>query len=108
MKKSCARTYSYDQKNTTLRPYSIHFAKKLQELRKRRRLYQFQLSENVGISQSHISNYESGWANPSLYHLVLLSNFFEVCLTEFIINKNARKIEQRPFCSMQKIIKKRL
>ena len=45
------------------------FGKKLSELRKQKGLSQEELAIDLNISQSSISNYESGATNPDTYVL---------------------------------------
>ena len=54
------------------------FGKKLSELRKQKGLSQEQLAYDLNISQSSISNYESGSSNPDLEIAKRISEYFHV------------------------------
>ncbi len=70
--------YNYNSKSLLLRPYSQTLALNIIELRKRRRIYQKELANQLGVSQQLISHYESGWANPDLLRIVEIASFFDV------------------------------
>lgn len=54
------------------------------QLRKLHRLDQHQLADRTGISQKTLSDYESGWANPTLYNLIRISNALNIELDRLI------------------------
>ena len=54
------------------------FGKKLSDLRKQKGLSQEQLACDLNISQSSISNYESGATNPDTDILKRISDYFQV------------------------------
>ena len=54
------------------------FGKKLSELRKQKGLSQEELACDLDISQSSISNYESGYTNPDLDIVKRISDYFHV------------------------------
>lgn len=60
--------------------------KKLKELRTSRGLKQHEVAEKIGISQSKLSNYENGHANPPSDILLTLLDFYKV--TNFEVSKN--------------------
>ena len=59
------------------------FGKKLSELRKQKGLSQEQLATDLNISQSSISNYESGATTPDAYILQKVAEYFKVPVTYF-------------------------
>ena len=56
------------------------FAKRLQQLRKRRRVPKKTLSELCGLSPSMISKYENAEREPKMETLKLLANFFDTSI----------------------------
>ena len=59
------------------------FAKKLSELRKQKGLSQEQLAIDLNISQSSVSNYESGLTNPDTDILQKIAEYFKVPVAYF-------------------------
>lgn len=63
--------------------------KKLQTLRKGRKLTQLELSEKMGISRATISNYEVGRRSPHLSDLRRFAEFYGVGLDYFgVVSKD--------------------
>lgn len=62
---------------------SNEIGKKLKNLRKGRKLTQFELSEKLGLSRATISNYEVGRRTPHLSELRLFCDFYGVGLDYF-------------------------
>jgi len=54
------------------------FGKKLTELRKQKGISQEELACDLKISQSSISNYESGSTNPDSEILKRISDYFQI------------------------------
>ena len=59
------------------------FGKKLSELRKEKGLSQEQLATDLNISQSSISNYESGTTKPDTDILQKIAEYFKVPIAYF-------------------------
>jgi transcriptional regulator with XRE-family HTH domain len=59
------------------------FGKKLIELRKQKGMSQEQLAYDLNISQSSVSNYESGTTNPDMETLKMIADYFQVPITYF-------------------------
>lgn len=59
------------------------FGKKLSELRKQKGLSQEQLATDLNISQSSISNYESGMTKPDTDILQKIAEYFKVPIAYF-------------------------
>ena len=59
------------------------FGKKLTELRKQKGLSQEQLATDLNISQSSVSNYESGTTNPDTDILQKIAEYFKVPVAYF-------------------------
>ena len=57
--------------------------KKLQELRKARRLTQQQLADKMGVTRATVSNYEVGRRSPHLSELKRFAEFYGVGLDYF-------------------------
>jgi len=59
------------------------FGKKLSELRKQKGLSQDELAIDLNISQSSVSNYESGATKPDTYILQKIAEYFNVPISYF-------------------------
>jgi len=64
------------------------FGKKLSELRKQKGLSQEQLATDLNISQSSVSNYESGMTKPDTDILQKIAEYFKVPVTYFFSDEN--------------------
>lgn len=60
------------------------FNKKLQELRKEKKLSQEQLAESIDVSRQAIAKWESGKSYPEVDKLIKLSNLFGVSLDKLL------------------------
>lgn len=68
----------------------VNFGDKLKELRKERKLTQKQLADQVGVTVSTISSYESGSRYPSYDVLISLSRIFHVS-TDYLLGLEKAK-----------------
>ncbi len=66
----------------------MSIASKLLELRKSKGLSQEELAIDLNISQSTISNYESGASKPDIESLKKYASYFQVALSEFFEEDN--------------------
>lgn len=66
----------------------MSFGKKLLELRKQKGLSQEDLALDLNLSQSSISNYESGHTNPDIVVLEKISQYFSVPIQELLTDEN--------------------
>ena len=64
------------------------FAKKLSELRKQKGISQEQLACDLNISQSSVSNYESGMTKPDSEILKRISDYFQIPISYFFSDDN--------------------
>ena len=55
--------------------------------RKNKGLTQLQLSEELGIHESTISNWEHGFREPNLNMLIMISKYFDVSIDYLLRNK---------------------
>ena len=62
------------------------FKDRLKELRIEKNLTQDKLAKLVGMSKMTISHWESGYCEPSIAQLVMLSNLFEVSV-DYLVGK---------------------
>ena len=62
------------------------FKERLKELRIEKNLTQDKLAKLVGMSKMTISHWESGYCEPSIAQLVILSNLFEVSV-DYLVGK---------------------
>lgn len=67
---------------------------RLKEIRKSIDVSQKYVSEDLGIPQNTLSNYESGNRNPSLVVWQVLADYFDVSV-DYLIGKEPMKIEQQ-------------
>ncbi len=73
----------------SLREYCYQFAFVLHHERVRKGLTQYALAGKTGIHQSVISRYESGRGNPNLKNIVVLAEFFEIRVAEFLLSRRS-------------------
>lgn len=62
----------------------LEFHEKLQELRKSRNLTQEELAEELYVSRTAISKWESGRGYPSIDSLKTISGFFSILIDELL------------------------
>lgn len=62
----------------------MEFHEKLQELRKRRGITQEELAENLYVSRTAISKWESGKGYPSIDSLKAIANYFSVTIDDLL------------------------
>lgn len=67
-----------------IRDDHLEFHEKLQELRKSRNLTQEELAEELYVSRTAISKWESGRGYPSIDSLKAISGFFSVSIDELL------------------------
>ncbi len=93
-----------DQMLTCITPGGaiLEFNEKLQELRKQKNLTQEQLAEQLYVSRTAISKWESGRGYPSIDSLKELSRFFSVSLDELLSGEEILTAAQED--SRQKIL----
>lgn len=76
------------------------FGRKIAGLRKKHGLTQFELGEQLGVSQKTITDYERRTPNPSLKLVQKLATFFDVSVAELLEHdvddpeKSTRKLTQ--------------
>ena len=80
----------------------MEFNEKLQELRKQKNLTQEQLAEQLYVSRTAISKWESGRGYPSIDSLKEISNYFLVSLDELLSSEEILTVAQED--SRQKIL----
>lgn len=64
----------------------MEFHEKLQQLRKQNNLTQEQLAEQLYVSRTAISKWESGRGYPSLESLKCISKLFSISIDELLSN----------------------
>lgn len=80
----------------------LEFNEKLQELRKNKNLTQEQLAEQLYVSRTAISKWESGRGYPSIDSLKEISNFFLISLDDLLSSDEILTLAQAD--SKQKIL----
>jgi len=76
-----------DIKKSTIqaeKPMDNHFSRNLSWLRKRKKLSQSKLAEQVNLTRNIIASYETGKAEPNMEKLSRLAYFFEVDFGQLI------------------------
>src|SRR5258706_16105116 len=71
------------------------FGKRIQEIRKARRLSKKQLSKRAGISPQYVSNIERGKENPTLDMLFSLGDALKVGLAEMCDYESVASMDRR-------------
>ena len=62
----------------------------IKDLRKRKKITQARLAEQLGISQQAVANWEKGLANPSTDMLKILSDYFNVS-TDYLLGNDEKQ-----------------
>ena len=77
-------------------------------LRLKNNIYQTVLAKEIGVSQTHMSNIESGRAGLTLENLVKMAKIFNCGIDEIVFGEEEKKQEQSvdvlKNCTMQDII----
>lgn len=73
----------------------MEFHEKLQELRKSRGLTQEELAEELYVSRTAISKWESGRGYPSIDSLKEISNYFSVTIDELLSTDKLLSIAEK-------------
>ena len=73
----------------------MEFHEKLQELRKSRKLTQEELAEELYVSRTAISKWESGRGYPSIDSLKEISNYFSVTIDELLSTDKLLSIAEK-------------
>lgn len=69
---------------------------RIKTLRLKNNIYQTELAKSIGVSQTHMSNIESGRAGLTLENLVKMTNIFNCGIDEIVFGEEkARKKLQR-------------
>lgn len=80
----------------------IVIAEMIKKLRNEKGLTMRQLGEQIGVSDSAVSQYETGGRKPPLDVCVKLANLFDVSLEVLIRGKEKDRPEERSFASVSK------
>ena len=73
----------------------MEFNEKLQELRKNKGLTQEELAENLFVSRTAVSKWESGRGYPSLDSLKEIANYFSVTIDELLSGEKIISIAEK-------------
>ena len=85
------------------------FRKQLEALRKQNRLSQDQLATDLKMSQSSISNYESGTTTPNLFVLKKIADYFKVPVIYFFTDvKEENKTSANAFEKLIELYERRM
>lgn len=81
---------------------------RIKTLRLKNNIYQTALAKEIGVSQTHMSNIESGRAGLTLENLVKMAKIFNCGIDEIVFGEEEKKQEQSvdvlKNCTMQDII----
>lgn len=80
----------------------IVIAEMIKKLRNEKGMTMRQLGEQIGVSDSAVSQYETGGRKPPLDVCVKLANLFDVSLEVLIRGKEKDRPEERSFASVSK------
>ncbi len=56
------------------------FKERLNELLKETNIKQCEIAKQIGISRQTLTNYKSGYSEPRIDELILIANYFGVCI----------------------------
>ncbi len=73
----------------------MEFNEKLQELRKQKNMTQDELAENLYVSRTAISKWESGRGYPSIESLKAIAKFFSVTIDDLLSSNEALEIAEQ-------------
>ena len=86
----------------------MEFHEKLQELRKKKGLTQEELAENLYVSRTAISKWESGRGWPSLESLKEISGFFQVSIDDLLSGDDLLSLAEKEKRLSIQMVKERL
>mgnify|MGYP000432363661 CR=1 FL=1 len=67
---------------------------RIKTLRLKNNIYQTELAKNIGVSQTHMSNIESGRAGLTLENLVKMTNIFNCGIDDIVFGEKSQKETQ--------------
>lgn len=70
------------------------FSERLKNLRKAKKLSQYELAERLGFSRGKLANYEQGTREPDFVTLETIANFFEVS-TDYLLGVNSGPVQDK-------------
>lgn len=77
----------------------MEFHEKLQQLRKQNNLTQEQLAEQLFVSRTAVSKWESGRGYPNLESLKCISKLFSISIDELLSNDELLELAERDKCA---------
>lgn len=69
---------------------------RIKTLRLKNNIYQTELAKNIGVSQTHMSNIESGRAGLTLENLVKMTNIFNCGIDDIVFGEEKAKKPRQP------------
>ena len=73
---------------------------RIKTLRLKNNIYQTELAKNIGVSQTHMSNIESGRAGLTLENLVKMTNIFNCGIDDIVFGEEKAKKETKTTLEM--------
>jgi len=80
----------------------IVISEMIKKLRKEKRMTMRQLGDGIGVSDSAVSQYESGERRPPIDVCVKLAELFDVSLDVLILGKEKDRSEERSLAAVSK------
>lgn len=81
---------------------------RIKTLRLKNSIYQTELAKEIGVSQTHMSNIESGRAGLTLENLVKMARIFECTIDEIVFGTELVKkdtgLDALKSCTMQDVL----
>src|SRR5690606_41131732 len=85
------------------RDLSLLIGRKIKEIRKERKMSQFEVSEALGISRVSVTNMESGRHAFGIERMIEFSDLFEISVDDLLPTKNGYKPTILPFGTVSQI-----
>lgn len=76
---------------------------RIKELRKSKKMSQSELGKFIGVSQTTVTAWENGRAEPSSSYVAKLATFFNVS-TDYLLGRDPKEDDEKPLTRNQKLI----
>lgn len=76
---------------------------RIKELRKSKKMSQSELGKFIGVSQTTVTAWENGRAEPSSSYVTKLATFFNVS-TDYLLGRDPKEDDEKPLTRNQKLI----
>lgn len=82
----------------------VMFSERLKNLRKAKKLSQYELAERLGFSRGKLANYEQGTREPDFVTLEIIANFFDVS-TDYLLGVTSGQSQDKDEIDIAKRLK---